>query len=292
MLKEYNRKRDFGRTPEPAGEEKAGGGNSFVVQKHAASRLHYDFRLEMEGVLRSWAVPKGPSLDPADKRLAVHVEDHPLEYGGFEGIIPKGEYGGGSVVVWDRGTWSLEEGDDPVAAYRDGMLKFSLHGEKLKGSWALFRMGRSSKSRKRARDDDDDDKAWMLIKHRDAHAISAREYDLAAERPESVLTGRTVEEVGAEADNVWRSNRSSGPVASGASAASRATTTGKRSLKQRVADEIRGIRAAKAPPKTPPKAGRAGRGKAASREGAPRERPEVADSAGKPAGFPASTAPR
>src|SRR5687767_4462141 len=138
-LKEYHRKRDFERTPEPAGEEHSDrDAGSFVIQKHAASRLHYDFRLEMEGVLRSWAVPKGPSYDPADKRLAVHVEDHPLEYGTFEGIIPKGQYGGGSVVLWDRGTW-IPEGD-PLASYRKGKLKFRLDGEKLRGTWTLVRM--------------------------------------------------------------------------------------------------------------------------------------------------------
>src|SRR5687767_12900385 len=130
-LKEYHRKRDFRRTPEPKGAEKVAKGSRFVVQKHAASRLHYDFRLEMEGVLRSWAIPKGPSLDPKVRSLAVHVEDHPLGYGSFEGVIPQGEYGGGTVMLWDQGTW--EPLSDPVKAYRQGKLKFTLHGEKLKG---------------------------------------------------------------------------------------------------------------------------------------------------------------
>ena len=140
-LTEYRKKRDFRRTPEPSGKKakRSKGGLRFVVQKHDASRLHYDFRLEMEGVLRSWAVPKGPSLDPSEKRLAVHVEDHPLEYGGFEGVIPEGQYGGGTVLLWDRGTW-IPDGD-PVEGYRKGRLTFRLEGEKLQGGWNLVRMG-------------------------------------------------------------------------------------------------------------------------------------------------------
>ncbi|MBV8505028.1 MAG: ATP-dependent DNA ligase, partial [Alphaproteobacteria bacterium] len=143
-LEEYRRKRDFRKTPEPAGvaaaHEKPGAKLSFVIQKHAARRLHYDFRLELDGVLKSWAVPKGPSLDPGEKRLAVHVEDHPLDYGEFEGVIPEGEYGGGTVLLWDRGIW-VPLNSDPAAAYRKGSLKFALKGEKLHGNWALVRMG-------------------------------------------------------------------------------------------------------------------------------------------------------
>src|SRR5438874_8226706 len=134
-LEEYKRKRNFRATPEPAGKVKKTKGTAFVIQKHAATRLHYDFRLEMEGVLRSWAVPKGPSLNPGEKRLAVHVEDHPLEYGGFEGVIPEGEYGAGKVIVWDQGSW-IPVGD-PHEGYHRGRLKFRLEGRKLHGGWNL-----------------------------------------------------------------------------------------------------------------------------------------------------------
>ena len=132
-LAEYNRKRNFSKTPEPAGKPRKKQGYSFVVQKHAATRLHYAFRLELDGVLLSWAVPKGPSLDPADKRLAMQTEDHPVEYGTFEGVIPKGEYGGGTVLLWDRGTW--EPIGDVREGLRKGKIEFLLHGEKLRGSW-------------------------------------------------------------------------------------------------------------------------------------------------------------
>src|SRR5499426_3441745 len=142
-LREYRRKRNFKATPEPAGKTPRAGRSrsdlSFVVQKHAASHLHYDFRLELDGTLKSWAVPKGPSLDPADKRLAVQVEDHPLDYGGFEGTIPKGEYGGGTVLLWDRGRW--EPKGDVDEGLRSGKLEFRLEGEKLAGAWALVRLG-------------------------------------------------------------------------------------------------------------------------------------------------------
>src|SRR3954467_12645104 len=137
-LREYRRKRDFRRTPEPGAKLAKAKGWSYVIQKHAASHLHYDFRLELDGVLKSWAVPKGPSLDPADKRLAVEVEDHPLEYGSFEGVIPPGQYGSGRVLLWDRGTWTPL--GDAEEGYRKGRLKFSLAGEKLRGQWTLSRM--------------------------------------------------------------------------------------------------------------------------------------------------------
>lgn len=192
-LKEYKRKRDFKKTPEPAGKVHARKGNSFVIQKHAASRLHYDFRLEMEGVLRSWAVPKGPSLDPAEKRLAVHVEDHPLEYGGFEGIIPKGEYGGGTVLLWDNGTWEPE--GDPVAAYRKGHIKFTLAGKKLHGGWHLVRLHGDRAGK--------DGENWLLFKVEDEAAIPGSGDAVTEELPDSVDSGRSIEEIAKDADRVW-----------------------------------------------------------------------------------------
>jgi bifunctional non-homologous end joining protein LigD len=194
-LREYHRKRDFAITPEPRGEEGQSEGRSFCIQKHAATRLHYDFRLEMEGVLRSWAVPKGPSYDPADKRLAMHTEDHPLEYGDFEGVIPEGQYGGGTVLLWDKGTW--EPLEDPHKGYRAGKLKFRLRGEKLDGAWALVKI--------RGRDAREDEKSWLLIKEKDETARPAAEYDVTEERPESVATGRDLETIAAERDAVWES---------------------------------------------------------------------------------------
>jgi bifunctional non-homologous end joining protein LigD len=161
-LTEYQAKRSFRITPEPkgSGKKQRAPELSFVVQKHQASHLHYDFRLEWKGVLLSWAIPKGPSLDPSVKRLAMAVEDHPLEYGGFEGVIPEGQYGGGTVMVWDRGTWQSED-PDVDTALKNGELKFVLHGSKLKGSWVLVRtkgFGTSKRS------------AWLLIKHKDKYA--------------------------------------------------------------------------------------------------------------------------
>ena len=136
-LAEYRAKRDFRKTTEPSGRKAGSNGSSFVIQKHDATRLHYDLRLELDGVLKSWAVTKGPSLVPGEKRLAVHVEDHPLDYGDFEGTIPDGQYGGGTVMLWDRGTW---ESEDPERGFQKGDLKFTLHGDKLHGSWVLVRM--------------------------------------------------------------------------------------------------------------------------------------------------------
>ena len=148
-LDAYRAKRDFTKTPEPAGKRPpAKSGNAYVIQKHAARRMHYDFRLELNGVLKSWAVPEGPSLIPNKKRLAVHVEDHPLEYGKFEGVIPEGEYGAGTVMVWDKGTWSPEF--DPEFGYRKGHLKFRLNGKKLKGVWHLVRMAPKPREKQEA----------------------------------------------------------------------------------------------------------------------------------------------
>ncbi|HMC15021.1 MAG TPA: non-homologous end-joining DNA ligase, partial [Albitalea sp.] len=179
LLNRYWQKRDFDTTPEPRGKTaKPGRTLSFVIQKHAASRLHYDFRLELEGTLKSWAVPKGPSLDPNDKRMAVHVEDHPISYGSFEGVIPPGQYGAGTVIVWDHGTW--EPVGDPSAGYRAGKLKFKLHGEKLQGGWALVRMHGRADARQ---------EPWLLIKERDDAARPASEFSVVDELPDSVLSG-------------------------------------------------------------------------------------------------------
>src|SRR5438874_12572921 len=156
-IETYNRKRDFTKTKEPRGRKLKGKGDSFVVQKHDASRLHWDFRLELDGVLKSWAVPKGPSLDPAENRLAMRTEDHPLDYGGFEGTIPKGEYGGGTVMLWDKGTWEPE--GDPHEGLKEGKLSFTLKGKRLKGGFTLVRM-RKAGGGKSAREN------WLLIKQR------------------------------------------------------------------------------------------------------------------------------
>lgn len=186
-LAEYRKKRHFNMTSEPAGKpaaRKTGRKLSYVIQKHAATQLHYDFRLELDGVLKSWAVPKGPSFDPAEKRLAVEVEDHPLEYAKFEGTIPEGEYGAGEVIVWDRGTWTPI--GDPHQGLARGNLKFRLDGEKLRGEWVLVRIRARQRSEKLN---------WLLIKHRDEYAQPLTKYDITADRPQSVKTGRTLEEV-------------------------------------------------------------------------------------------------
>ena len=197
-LERYRRMRDFRVTPEPEGKigRRRSHELAFVVQKHAATRLHYDFRLELNGVLLSWAVPKGPSLDPNDKRLAVHVEDHPLEYGEFEGVIPAKQYGAGTVMLWDRGTWIPTT--DPDKAYARGHLKFELRGEKLGGIWNLVR-SRGGKY---------GDKSWLLFKEEDLHARLGAQALVVDDRPDSVVTGRSIEEIRAQADRVWHSNKS------------------------------------------------------------------------------------
>jgi bifunctional non-homologous end joining protein LigD len=185
-LKKYQEKRNFKISPEPSGKSTATTAHKkarlYVIQKHRATQLHYDFRLEFNGVLLSWAVPKGPSLDPSVKRLAMQVEDHPLEYGDFEGVIPEGEYGGGTVMVWDNGEW-LPESDDVEKALEKGDLKFTLRGKKLKGSWVLVRThGYGSK----------EGKSWLLIKHRDEFASQK---DVAVEEPRSVLSRRLLADI-------------------------------------------------------------------------------------------------
>jgi bifunctional non-homologous end joining protein LigD len=186
-LKKYQGMRRFEVTSEPSGEDsppkKKRASLIFVVQKHRATQLHYDFRLEWHGVLLSWAVPKGPSLDPSVKRLAMQVEDHPLEYGTFEGVIPAGEYGGGTVMVWDQGTWEPEQPESD-AALEKGDLKFTLRGKKLKGSWVLVRTRGFGGSSGRS--------SWLLIKHRDEHASTK---DVAEEEPFSAVTGRSLQEI-------------------------------------------------------------------------------------------------
>ncbi len=194
-LKKYRQMRDFGETPEPAGgKPKKGKRPMFVIQKHQASHLHYDFRLEMEGVLKSWAVPKGPSYDPGTKRLAMMTEDHPYDYGSFEGVIPEGNYGAGNVIIWDTGTWEfIEPGDDPVKAVQQGKLTFRLYGKKMFGEWALVKIrGRSPKGNE-----------WLLIKHRDQYANP--NVDVTEVAPRSVVSNLDVTEIGAE--RTWISDR-------------------------------------------------------------------------------------
>ena len=202
-LEEYKRKRDFKKSPEPAGDaDKArrtrkGKPRFFCVQKHLASHLHYDFRLEHNGVLMSWAVPKGPSLDPKTKRLAMHVEDHPIEYGTFEGVIPEG-YGAGLVMLWDQGTWEPESADVD-AALAKGDFKFRLDGYKLKGSWALIRTrGYGGGSR-------DASRSWLLIKHRDDWA---GDVDITTFAPLSVKSGNDFPEIlASDNPDIWKTNR-------------------------------------------------------------------------------------
>lgn len=234
-LKEYKRKRDFRKTPEPSGAAGGADGQLFVVQAHAASRMHYDFRLQVGEVLKSWAVPKGPSNVPGDKRLAVEVEDHPLDYAGFEGVIPQGEYGGGTVMVWDTGTWTSLDGD-PSKGLRKGKLNFALAGERLKGEWTLTRM--------RQRDDEDKHN-WLLIKRHGEGAGKAR--DPLKRFPGSVKTGRRMAEIASAGDAVWESNRSAQGKKAPAKTAKK-TKTSKSPPKKPAATKAR---KAKAKPRAP-----------------------------------------
>jgi bifunctional non-homologous end joining protein LigD len=208
----YHQKRDFKKTPEPRGTIVRGkaGRRKFVIQRHDATRLHYDFRLELDGVYKSWAVTKVPSLDPATKRLAVEVEDHPIEYGTFEGVIPAGEYGGGTVQLWDRGTWT-PQGDNPQRELMNGQLKIVLDGERMRGKWALIRL-KDEKPRfgRKARHN------WLLIKEKDEIARPGYPEALADEMT-SVKSGRTLEEIAAnKRARVWHSNRPAKGMSQGA----------------------------------------------------------------------------
>jgi bifunctional non-homologous end joining protein LigD len=216
-LAEYKRKRDFAKTAEPEGKttrRRSTRALKFVIQKHAASHLHFDFRLELDGVMKSWAVPKGPSYDPSVRRLAMEVEDHPIEYNTFEGTIPKGEYGGGTVMLWDRGTYEAEGGGGADAlrdGYERGDLKIVLHGKRLEGGWVLVRMRR----------DDNGRAQWLLIKHRDEHADP--DYDVVADVTTSVASGRTMEEIAQRKGRAWKSDRSNGSARSSRKASARRT---------------------------------------------------------------------
>jgi bifunctional non-homologous end joining protein LigD len=186
-LEEYRRRRKFTETPEPVGRVRGVRRRIFVVQKHDASRLHYDFRLAINGVLVSWAVPKGPSMNPADKRLAIRTEDHPLEYADFEGVIPEGQYGAGTVMVWDKGTYEPKDGKSPDEQLRRAKIDVVLYGEKLRGGFTLVRTGHRS-------DDPSGKQRWLLIKHRDEHADPSWDIE-SPELDRSVLTGRTLKEI-------------------------------------------------------------------------------------------------
>lgn len=212
-LEEYRRKRRFGVTPEPSGEapgrREEQDSLRYVIQKHRASHLHYDFRLEWNGVLLSWAIPKGPSTDPSVKRLAAPTEDHPLDYADFEGVIPEGEYGAGTVMVWDIGTWSPEVADVDEALSK-GDLKFNLHGQKLKGSWVLVRTRGFRGSGGRP--------SWLLIKHRDAFAD---EHDITINEPRSVLSRRMLAEIARDEGGDVTTAASGDPQPKSAGAAAR-----------------------------------------------------------------------
>ena len=208
-LSTYRSKRNFSVTAEPRGRvgRPRAKARKFVVQRHDATRLHYDLRLELDGVYKSWAVTKAPSLDPATKRLAVEVEDHPLDYGTFEGTIPEGEYGGGTVQLWDRGVWKQQSDRSPLQDLTDGHLKFEVNGKRMHGGWALVRMrDRDVRPGRTVRHN------WLLVKERD-EAAQPGDADALAREVTSVKTGRTLEEIASRARKKWRSNRSSSSAA-------------------------------------------------------------------------------
>jgi bifunctional non-homologous end joining protein LigD len=235
-LARYRKMRDFAKTREPAGKARQQRGHSYVIQKHDASHLHYDFRLELNGVLLSWAVPKGPSLDPRVKRLAMQTEDHPVEYGGFEGTIPKGSYGGGTVMVWDRGTWEPE--GDAEESYRAGRLTFTLHGEKLKGSWHLVRTARGGEKKQ----------SWLLFKATD-DAARPGDTSLLEKHARSALTGRDLSEIaaGKGGKRSWKSNRQ--PDVESAPAAARVSKKARVASAEKSRAQVAESRAGRAHPK-------------------------------------------
>jgi bifunctional non-homologous end joining protein LigD len=269
LLNKYKRMRDFTDTPEPSGRtKKLADAPIFVIQKHRASHLHYDFRLEMEGVLKSWAVPKGPSYDPGVRRLAMMTEDHPYDYASFEGVIPEGNYGAGNVIIWDQGVWEfLEPGDDPVKALKSGKLTFRMHGKKMFGEWALVRIkGKGSSDR---------GNEWLLLKHRDEFANE--NVDVTKVAPRSVVSNRKVEELGAD-DATWQSNRK----ASGLKAitvAEKVTSPRTRSTKKSASDKAGPKKAStkgsstKKASKSPPKKKTAAPKKAATKKSSARKAP-------------------
>src|SRR6266853_976457 len=245
-LRTYWKKRDFGKTAEPRGKTGRQKGFGYVIQKHDATRLHYDLRLELDGVMLSWAVTRGPSLVPGDKRLAIHVEDHPIEYNKFEGTIPKGQYGGGPVMVWDRGTWTPDH--DPHKGMQKGHLDFELHGEKLKGHWHLVRMRKRPGERQ---------EPWLLIKATDELARKKSDPDILEEMSDSAASGRTMDEIAADKKRVWHSNKSAKEQSKAAKAgpaktakprarAPRRNTKAKQSGKKKSA-KVAGTRAAPLP---------------------------------------------
>jgi bifunctional non-homologous end joining protein LigD len=278
LLKKYRTMRDFGETPEPAGgKPKKTKLPIFVIQKHQASHLHYDFRLEMEGVLKSWAVPRGPSYDPGVKRLAMMTEDHPYDYADFEGVIPAGNYGAGNVIVWDAGEWEfIEPGNDPVKAIRGGKLTFRLFGKKMFGEWALVRIkGRSTKGNE-----------WLLLKHKDEWAND--HIDVTEVAPRSIVSNKLVEEIGP--DRIWISNRpGSGPKAQ--TIAAKLEAEKKKPARKKVAAKKPGKKSAATKGAAKKPATKSAAKRASSRAPAAPSRAASARSRSSPAGSPRKARP-